>query len=159
MLRSDGVNTGLLVCVLVYVIFLRLSALEEIECDLTEQRIGKDILLLLCVGCDLLTELIELGLKQIRGAAGYLGTVAEYLLLEIGINGCGCSAVLARNETGELLGYHLIALTAENIEHRLGADDLRRRGNKRGISGICTDARNLAEHLGKQLALSCVLKL
>ena len=103
MLRSDGVNTGLLVCVLVYVIFLRLSALEEIECDLTEQRIGKDILLLLCVGCDLLTELIELGLKQVRGAAGYLGTVAEYLLLEIGINGCGCSAVLARNETGELL--------------------------------------------------------
>ena len=152
-------NTALFVCVLVDVIFLRLSALEEIKCDLTEQRIGENVLLLFCVGCDLLAELIELGLEQVCGAAGYLGAVAEYLLLEIEVDGCGRSAVLTCDETCELLRYHLIALAAENVEHRLGTDDLRLRGNERGITRICADARNLAEHLGEQLALTCVLKL
>ena len=166
-------NTALFVCVLVDVIFLRLSALEEIKCDLTEQRIGENVLLLFCVGCDLLAELIELGLEQVCGAAGYLGAVAEYLLLEIEVDGCGRSAVLTCDETCELLRYHLIAqvstaellryqlkaLAAENVEHRLRTDHLRRRGNERGITRICADARNLAEHLGEQLALTCVLKL
>ena len=69
------VNTGLL-C---------LTVLEEIGCNLREQSVGKNILLLLDPLLALLTELRKLGLNQVCRSAGDRCNIADALLLNHGI--------------------------------------------------------------------------
>ena len=58
-----------------------------------------------------------------------------------------------------LLRNHLIALTHQYVHHSLRTDDLRRRCNKRRLTEILTNTRNLLKNILKLIILAGLMQL
>ena len=67
--------------------------------------------------------------------------------LNLFLDGRGGLAVIAVYKALELLGDHLVALAHDNVEHRLGADDLAGGRDERRVAGILAHARDLGQHV------------
>ena len=100
------------------------SLLEEFDCNITELRIGKNILFLLIILGDLISELIKLRLKAIGRAAVDHFLVAADLLSELGVDLAGRFTVFTGNHILKFLRNHFIAFTEDDIEYGLSSHDL-----------------------------------
>ncbi len=67
--------------------------------------------------------------------------------------------VFSPNQSFELLGYRPIPLTHYDVEHGLGANDLRGRCNQWRIAGIFSDAGYFFQYFGELVGLTCLLHL
>lgn len=85
--RSSRIHTGL----------LRLAIFEEFHCNLGEQRVGENVLILLFPLLHLALQSRKLRLKQICRPAGnrVLLLVAQHLVHNLGVEGLYCLAILA----------------------------------------------------------------
>lgn len=111
-----------------------------------EQRVGQNILFLFVVLCDLRAILGELGLDEVGRTARDRLFVAEDLFDDLRIGLRRQSAVLASEHALCLGGDHLVSLAADDVEHRLRADDLAGRGDERRIAEILAHVRHFGEH-------------
>ena len=149
-------HTQFRICIFaVQAVLLCLAVLKELLGHLGEERVGKHVLLLLEIGCDLPSELLQLGLEQICRTAGGGLFVTNDLLDERGIDRNGGFAVIASHNALEFLGHRLVTLAHDDVEHRLCTNDLGGRRNKRRVSHVRTNSRNLLQHLGKLVRLPC----
>ena len=138
---------------------LLVALLEELRRDLREHRVGQHILLLDRPLCSLGLEFLHLGLEGVGKPAGDRLLVAEDPLGELLADRGGGLAVVAMDQALELLGHHLVPLAQDDIEDRLGADDLAGRGDQRRVTGVLADTRDLSEHLVQLILLAGVLEL
>ncbi len=132
---------------------------KELRRHLREHRIGEHVLLLLHIRSSLLAQLIQLRLEGVRKAAGNRLIVAQNLLGEGGVDRRRGLAIVAVNHPAELLGHHLVALAHNDVEHRLGADNLAGRGNERRVAGILAYTRDFRQHLLQLILLTGFLEL
>ena len=99
-----GINSVFLVSVRgVNSVFLRLTVFEELNGNRSEERVGKNVFVLLYIRFYLFAELIEFRFEKVCGALGYLFFVADYLFYEFGLYGNGSSAVFPSYEPLEFL--------------------------------------------------------
>ena len=153
-------NSESCVCVIrIESVLLCLSVLKELECYLLEECVGKNVLFLLHIGLDLLSESVKLGSELICGTAINSGGVADDLLYECGIDLHGSLTVLTFNESLEFLGYHLVSLATDNVEYCLSTNDLRGRSYERRIACISSYSRNFLKNLSQLIRLTCLLEL
>ena len=138
---------------------LVVALLKELGRDLREHGVREHVLLLHDILAGFRLQLLDLRLQQICRTAGDGLLVAEDLLCELGADGSRRLAVVAVNKAFELLRYHLVTLAQNDVEHRLGADDLARRGNERRIAGVLAHAGNLLQHGVELVLLARVLQL
>ena len=100
------------------------TLLKEVDRDLRELSVAEDVLLLLDILRNLSAQLLKLRLQEIGGAALDGSHIADDLLAELGVDRHGSGAVFAGYQILELGGAHLVTFTHNDVEHRLGADDL-----------------------------------
>ena len=138
----------------------QVAAVDELGCDLREQRKGEHVLLALGEVLVLLAVLGKLGLQKVGGAAGddVLGLDAR-LGADLFVDGSGQLAVFAAQHGLGLLGDHLVALAGDDVQHGLRADDLAGRRDQRGIAEVLAHARNLSEHVVVLVLLARLLEL
>ena len=138
---------------------LCLSCLKKFDGNLFKQSVCQDVLVLNCPRLHSLAETFKLRLEQVCGTAGYGSFIADYLLSEFGRNFNGSFAVFAADKSLEFLCDHLIAFAADNVEHRLRADNLRAGRDKRRLTFVSSDVRNFCENVGEEFALSRLFEL
>ena len=145
-----------------------MAILEELEADLREQRhgqhvvdgvIGKRNAFLLCLTFDIGFQRRQLRFEQIRRAAGDGVGAVEHAGLQGGVNRYRGVAVFAFENTGGLFRNGFVALAAQHVEHRLGADNLRGRRDQRDKTEVLAHAGDFRQHLVQLIGGVLLLQL
>ena len=143
----------------VHALLFSIALIEELGSDLREHCVGQHVLFLRCPLGSFSLQFVHLGSKRVGKAAGNGLLVAKDLLGELGLDGSGSLAVVAVDQTLELLGNHLVALAHDDVEHRLRTNDLAGGGDQRRITCILTDAGDLGQHFVQLVFLAGILQL
>ena len=122
-----------------------LAVLEEGHGHLGEGDVAQHVLVALGGGAQLLLGLLKLGLQGVGIAALHHRGVAQDLLLNIGVDGGGSTAVLAAAVGLDLLAHHLVALAGQHILHGLRAHHLAGGGDQRRIAQVGADLGGLGQ--------------
>ena len=101
-----------------------IALLKELGSDLREHGVGQDILLLNGVLGGLSLQLIHLRGQSVGKAAGDGLLTLQDEVAELLLDGRRGLAVIAVDQTLELLGDHLVTLTHDNVKDSLRANDL-----------------------------------
>ena len=115
---------GVVHMIAVHALLFGIALIEELGSDLREHCVGQHVLFLRCPLGSFSLQFVHLGSKRVGKAAGNGLLVAKDLLGELGLDGSGSFAVVAVDQTLELLGDHLVALAHDDVEHRLRTNDL-----------------------------------
>ncbi|CAM3892217.1 hypothetical protein KLVA111870_26705 [Klebsiella variicola] len=107
---------------------------------------GKRDALLLRLASDVGFQLRQLRLQQVRRAAGDGFSALKHPRLQGGVHRHRGAAVLALQDTGGLLRNGFVAPAGQDVEHRLGADNLRGRGHQRDEAQVLAHAGDFRQH-------------
>ena len=143
----------------VHTVHTGIALFEELGSNLREHSVGQNVLFLDGILGSFSLQLVHFGGKGISKAAGnglfaLQNKVAEFLL-----DGSGSLAVVAMDQTLELLGDHLVALAHDDVEHSLSANNLGGRGDQRRVTGILTHAGDFGQNFVQLIFLASVLEL
>ena len=72
--------------------------------------------------------------------------------MQLLVHGRRCSTVFAFKNCRGFLGDGLVTLAGQNVQHRLGADDLGSRGYQRDVAQVFTNLGNLVQYLVELVA-------
>ncbi len=100
-------------------------------------------------------QLRQLRLQQVGRAAGHRVGAVEHPRLQGGVHRGRGAAVLAFQDTGGLLRDGFVALAAQHVEHRPGADNLRGRGHQRDEAEVLAHAGISASTSSRRWAALC----
>ena len=120
---------------------------------------GKRDALLLCLASDVGFQLRQLRLQQVRRAAGDGLCALEHPRLQGGVHRRRSVAVFTFQNAGGLLRDGFVALAGEDVEHRLGADNLRGRGDQRDETEVLAHARDFRQHFIQTVGGALLLQL
>ena len=144
----------------VNMIFLVAAFLKEFQRDLAKLGIAQNILVLLDPLGALHAEFIQLRSQQIRRAAGDGFLVTDDLLAElVGSMGAGVLPYSPLTRPLNSLVTSLVPLAGDDVEDSLGSDDLRGRGNQRGVTRVFAHTRNFLQNLFQLVFLARLFEL
>ncbi len=145
-----------------------MAVFEELQADLREQRHGEHVVdgvfgkrdaLFLRLAFDVGFKLRQLRLQQVGRAAGDGVGAVEHPRLQGGVNRRRGVAVFAFQNTGGLLRNGFVAFAAQHVEHRLGADNLRGRGDQRDEAEVLAHAGDFRQYLIQTVGGALLLQL
>ena len=96
-----------------------LTVLEKFCCNLTEQSVAQNVLVLLDIFAYLASEFIKLVRNVISRSAGDSFFIAENFLCKFGLDFNRSFSVFAPYKSAEFLGNILVPFTENNVEHCL----------------------------------------
>ncbi|SXG01793.1 Uncharacterised protein [Klebsiella variicola] len=132
-----------------------MAVFEELEAGLREQGHGEHVVdgvfgkgdaFLLRLASDVGFQLRQLRLQQVGRAAGDGFSAVKHPRLQGGVHRRRGVAVLALQDTGGLFRDGFVALAGQDVEHRLGADNLRGRGDQRDETEVLAHAGDFRQH-------------
>ena len=145
-----------------------MAVFEELQARLREQRHGEHVVdgvfgkrdaLLLRLAFDVGFQRGQLRLQQVGRAAGHRVGAVEHPRLQGGVHRGRGAAVLALQDTGGLLRDGFVALAAQHVEHRLGADNLRGRGHQRDEAEVLAHAGDFRQYFIQTVGGALLLQL
>ncbi len=104
-------------------------------------------------------QLRQLRLQQVGRAAGHRVGAVEHPRLQGGVHRGRGAAVLAFQDTGGLLRDGFVALAAQHVEHRPGADNLRGRGHQRDEAEVLAHAGDFRQYFIQTVGGALLLQL
>ena len=119
---------------------------EELAPDVGEHRVGQHVLFGLGQQADFFAQLGHFRLDQVGRAHVDDVFVADRLLAQLLVDLARRAAVATLQVELHFVGDGLVALTGEDVEHRLAADDLRSRRHQRREAQVFTHPWNLGKH-------------
>ncbi|SLZ54501.1 Uncharacterised protein [Klebsiella variicola] len=145
-----------------------MAVFEELEAGLREQGHGEHVVdgvfgkgdaFLLRLTSDVGFQLRQLRLQQVGRAAGDGFSAVKHPRLQGGVHRRRGAAVLTLQDTGGLLRDGFVALAGQDVEHRLGADNLRGRGHQRDEAEVLAHAGDFRQYLIQTVGGALLLQL
>ena len=109
--------------------------------------IGKHDALLLRLALHVRFQCSQLRLQQVRRAAGHRGGPLQHARLQGGIDRHRGVAVFTLQNARRFFSDGFVALPGQDVKHRLGADNLRGRGDQRNKAEVLAHAGDFRQHL------------
>src|SRR5690554_1602679 len=137
------------------------TVFQELQANLREQGVGQNVINFLLGQLDALLfgdvlqlsgQLVHFRFKHIRRAAGHHFLAIQNTILQFFVHGCRRCAVLTLQDRSRFLGNGLVTLAGQNIQYRLGTDNLRGRGHQRDEAQVFANLGNFFQNLVKLVA-------
>src|SRR5690554_5654549 len=137
------------------------TVFQELQANLREQGVGQNVVNFLFCQLDTLLfgdvlqlggQLVHFRFKRIRRAAGHHFLAIQNTLLQLFVHGGRRCAVLTLQDRSRFLGDGFVTLAGQNIQYRLGTNDLGGRGNQRDEAQVFANLGNFFQHLVKLVA-------
>ena len=132
---------------------------KELATDIREHRIGQYVFFGLGQRTDFATQLDHFRLEQIRRTHVDQLFVTDGLTTQLLVDHARRLAVAALQVELHFVGDGFVALAGQYVEERLGADDLRGRGNQRREAQVFTNTRDFGQHFAHAIQGALLFEL
>ena len=111
-----------------------------------EHGVSENVLLALGESFALGFESVHFVFQQIRRAAGYNLVIADRIFSYLFIDLARCLAVMTEQVVLDFIGDGFVAYSSQDVQHGLGADDLRSGRDQWRVAHVFAHARDFVQH-------------